>query len=412
MTSIFSKLTFIVTGLVTALVFSGCGSTGSSINNVGSGSEQYSAQNAMNRTYNYASNVYLDVAIPVFESGLAGPYEYDLQEEQREEGIWPQVRRLEANRFSLDTKKALEKTRAFGSVNVTPNAQVDTDLYVLGKIISSNTEIVEINVKVMDAKNQTWGERQFEFRVGPFFHKDPLNKGKNPYEPVFASVASWVYDLLIKRSDDEKREIENVSNLRYAKNYSPQVFSQYLEAKSNVWRLTGMPAESDRTYKRVSAIKAKDDQFIDVLQTNYETFYQTSDEAYSTYHKETYALAKRKREAKSERTKKQLLTAGLAVLAVVAKNQDSNLGDATSVVAAIGAASNLKDAIDANAELHDVRDILDESGSSLQLKVSPQVVEFENEKIELAGTAQEQYQQLRQRLKQIYDLEKTPTKQL
>lgn len=413
MTSLYLQLQKVMAVLAASMILVACQSTGSGVTNVGSGNSAYSAQNAMQRTYHYQSNVYLDVAVPVFETGLAGPYDYKLQEAQREEGIWPQVRRLEANRFALDTKHALEKTGAFGSVHVTPDAQADKDLYVLGKIISSNTEILELNVKVMDARNKTWGEERFKFQVGAFFHNDPMNHGKNPYEPTFAAIASWVYDLLNKLSDSEKQEIERVSDLRFAKNYSPEAFSDYLvQTRSGTWQLAGFPAENDPMYQRIQAVKAKEEQFIHTLQTNYETFYETSNEAYSTYHHETYPLAVQKRQAEQERRNSQFLSAGLAILAVAAGNQDTHLGNAVAAVAAVGALSNLKDAVDANRELHEVRDILDEAGSSLQVQISPQVIEFENEKIALQGSAQEQYQQLRQRLQEIYRLEQTPDQQL
>lgn len=53
------------------------------------------------------ANVFLDVAIPVFEPGFpidkrSGEIDY---EHLDEEGIWPQLRRTEAKLFALETKK-------------------------------------------------------------------------------------------------------------------------------------------------------------------------------------------------------------------------------------------------------------------------------------------------------------------
>ena len=88
---------------------------------VGPGGGQ--ALGAQKNTYNYNSEIYMDVAIPVFDPGFPterdGTIDYD---EIEEEGIWPQVRRLEANRFAIATKEALGETKSFGSINVTPDA--------------------------------------------------------------------------------------------------------------------------------------------------------------------------------------------------------------------------------------------------------------------------------------------------
>ena len=51
-------------------------------------------------------------------------------------------------------------------------------------------------------------------------------------------------------------------------------------------------------------------------------------------------------------------------------------------------------------------------GQSLDIKVTPQVVELNEQSIELKGTATEQYTQLRQKLLEIYQLEATPNQQL
>jgi len=376
---------------------------------VGPGGGQ--ALGAQKNTYNYNSEIYMDVAIPVFDPGFPterdGTIDYD---EIEEEGIWPQVRRLEANRFAIATKEALGETKSFGSINVTPDASALADVYVLGKINYSDTETVEIGVKVMDAKNTVWGEEEFEYRVSEGWYRDAMSRGENPNGPVFEQIAKFVYDLLIKKSDAYKQEVQMVSDLRYAQMYSPESFSQYLtQGRRGEIKLVSAPSDSDPMLRRVRAIQAKDEQFIDSLQETYDSFWVTTEEPYRKYQKETLPEAKKIRELEAERTTQQV-TAGLFAVASVllGSNSSSTAGQVAAAGAGIAAIGTLSEAIKTNKELHAQRDLFDEMGQNLDIQVADQIVEIDNQRIELQGTASEQYYQLRARLKDIYDMESTP----
>lgn len=376
---------------------------------VGPGGGQ--ALGAQKNTYNYNSEIYMDVAIPVFDPGFPterdGTIDYD---EIEEEGIWPQVRRLEANRFAIATKEALGETKSFGSINVTPDASALADVYVLGKINYSDTETVEIGVKVMDAKNTVWGEEEFEYRVSEGWYRDAMSRGENPNGPVFEQIAKFVYDLLIKKSDTYKQEVQMVSDLRYAQMYSPESFSQYLtQGRRGEIELVSAPSDSDPMLRRVRAIQAKDEQFIDSLQETYDSFWVTTEEPYRKYQKETLPEAKKIRELEAERTTQQV-TAGLFAVASVllGSNSSSTAGQVAAAGAGIAAIGTLSEAIKTNKELHAQRDLFDEMGQNLDIQVADQIVEIDNQRIELQGTASEQYYQLRARLKDIYDMESTP----
>jgi len=413
----------VVMTLSALFTLAGCQSTQTNVTSVGpsmSGPGSSKALGKEERSYSYNSNVYLNVAIPVFDPGLPKDEYGNIDDEELvEEDIWPQVRRLEANRFAVNTREALSDTKAFGAVNVTPDANVSADVYVLGKINYSDTETVEIGVRVMDASNQIWGEEEFEYQVGEGFYRDALRKGENPYGPIFKSIAGYVYDLLMKKSDEEKKTIQAVSDMRYATMYSPEAFGGYLGESSNFFSnrstitLTGAPAESDPMYQRVNVIKAKDEQFIDSLQDSYDTFYASTHDAYRTYQQETLPVAIDIRRKKEERTRAQVGAGILATAAILlGKNSGSTAGQVASAAAGLGAVYSLSEAIKTNRELGTQRALLDEMGQNLDIKVTPQVVELNEQNIELTGTAGEQYAQLREKLKEIYDLESTPLTQL
>jgi hypothetical protein len=104
----------------------------------------------------------LEVIVPVFDPGLTAE-----AEKYSEEGIWPELRRAEANRFAYKLKTALEDTNAFGAVRVTPDNTATGDLYVLGKIVESNGEKIEIEIKLVDITGKQWFTKYSERSVEP-----------------------------------------------------------------------------------------------------------------------------------------------------------------------------------------------------------------------------------------------------
>ncbi|WP_228517743.1 hypothetical protein [Aliidiomarina indica] len=408
----------VLAGAVIALTLSACQTT-HSVNSVGpNASGGTTLGSVQDRTYNYPSDVYLSVAIPVFDPGLPLDAQGNLDYGKVHDlDIWPQVRRLEANRFAIETKRALAETNAFSNLSVTPDTSATADVYVLGKIDHSDTETLKLSVRVMDATNHMWGERTFEYRVHEGFYRDAFNQGKNPYEPMFKHIAGYVYDLLLRRSDEDKQTIQRVAQLRYAAMYSPESMAPYLDERSTRngtrYSLNGFPAENNPMFQRIQVIQAEDQAFIDNLQTNYDAFYAESDSSYLDYHRETLPIAAEIRREKARRASQQI-TAVLAAVgaALLIRNSDSTEAEVGAYVLGVTSLYNLSGAVESNRNLRFQRQQLSEMGQSLDIKVTPQVVEFNNQRIELQGSAREQYTQLRAQLKAIHAVESTPDNQL
>ena len=253
-------------------------------------------------------------------------------------------------------------------------------------------------------------------------------------------------------------DIKLVSSLRYAASYSPESFGPYLETKTrryggnrySVYQVTGAPSPDDPMLKRIEAIRAQDQMFVDNLQENYDFFSLETDQAYRKYQRETMPVARKIREEKNARTFNQVAAAGVGILAgilaVSAKNdRDDRVGErerqrqdclnsggtaeqcnnvsggsnsneklknSAAVAAGALAAYTLTRAVSNNRELGKQRALLNEMGRSIDIELSPQVMEFEDQEVELTGNAGEQYEQWKAHLRRIYELEATPDIQL
>ncbi|MDC0947768.1 hypothetical protein OAS86_00265 [Gammaproteobacteria bacterium] len=362
--------------------------------------------------YPYDSSLYLDFVIPVFDPGLptTGDGNIDYQK-VKDEGIWPQLRRAEARRFAVETKRAIENLGTFGAVSVVPTATASGDVYLLGRVEQSDSEQIELSVKVLDSQGKLWGERTFEHTVSEGFFRDQVNEDKDSYEPVFRRIADYAYRLLIAKSEQRKQTIKQVTDIRYGQSYAPDVFGQYLDVDQGwsgrtEFELISVPDQDDAMVKRIAPLRVQDQLFIDRLQTQYEGFNARSDESYRAWQKETLPEIVAYREARWGRNASAGLGFIFTALAVMlSANSNSNLGGLGTTVGILASVYFANDALQKNAALRVHKQTLDEMGESLDLEIGPQLITHNDQTIELTGTANEQYTQWKNHLRKIYALE-------
>ena len=404
---------FLMWMMLSALfVLGGCQTTGRSGTAVGPsvGPTASTPLGAEKKNYNINSNIFLDVAVPVFDPGI--PEDLDKLEK---DAVWPQLRRAEANRFALNTKEALQKTGVFGAVSVAPSPQVTSELYVLGKIVESNSEDVEVSIEVVDISGRRWDRETFKHRVSPGFYRDKRNDSKDSYGPLFEDIADHVVALLKRKREAQKEELKHIADIRFAQSFSPEAFSQHLRTDRNGYvSLVSLPAENDPSYSRIRPLRVQDQLFLDRIQSQYEGFSAKVDESYLTWQQETLPVVIDARKAKRASVARGILGAVLigAAVAGATDSNSSGLQDVATVGAAIGGGLLIKSAVDKNREAKIHTETIDELGESLDIEVDPQIMELEDKTVELTGTAQEQYVQWKSHLKKIYELEETPDVEL
>ncbi|MGO1119204.1 hypothetical protein ACTL6U_10880 [Rhodovibrionaceae bacterium A322] len=354
----------------------------------------------------------LDVVIPVFDPGLSAD-----AEDYQEEGIWPELRRAEANRFAFKLKAALEDTGQFGAVRVTPDKTATGDLYILGRIEESNGEDVEIAVSVFDISGDRWFKDTFDLEVDEGFYKNPRNRGKDPYDPLFTEAAQEIAAELDDFERAEVEELKNITDLRFGRAFSEEAFSPYLKQDGDKFALVALPAAEDPMLRRSQAIRVRDQLFVDGLQQNYAAFNSKMNASYLVWQKQSMDEILAERERKAEATERVILgivMIGLGVAAAAAgARTNSSYGSsaiAGGVTAGVVGVSSIAQGIKISKEAEVHRQALLELGESINIEMAPQVIDYENKTKELNGTAQEQYQQWREFLAEIWALEKTPDK--
>ena len=355
--------------------------------------------------------VRLDVIVPVFDPGLP-----DDPDDYEKEGIWPALRRAEANRFGVALEQALQDTGTLGDVRVAPDTEAAGDLYVIGAIEKSDGQDVTIAIDVVDMGGKRWMRKRYRHRVKEHFWRDLRNKGTDPYQPVFDEVAADIAELVRKRPTRELAELRHITEIRFAKSFSEDAFAEYVDERGGRVRLTALPDRSDPMLERTRAIRVREGLFMDRLQTHYAAFAQRTDAGYAVWQEHSLAEVKARNEARGKAVVQGILGAALAVGGVYAAVKgDRNLNPGTEVAgiaAAIAGGVLIAKSLQNTAEGKVHAEALSELGDSLDLEVAPQIVELEGTTAELTGDAREQFQQWRALLRRIYAEEGVPERVL
>lgn len=391
-------------------VLTGCATTSGSAGDVKTGPQLASAQDEP-KEIPY-QGIKLDVIIPVFSPGLS-----DKAADYEEVGIWPELRRAEANRFAYKLKTALDETGKFGAVRVAPNSTASGDLYTVGEIIESTGQEVEFRLNVVDASGKQWLNKTIDHEVNEGFYKNPRNDGKDPYDPAFAEAAQAIVDALLKQQQRELAQLQNIADLRFAASFNEQAFMEHLDTSGRQIKLVSMPSDADPMFERVKSVQVREQLFIDNLQQNYSAFSQQMDDSYLAWQEASAAEMQLRKEAKTKSIWKMIggaVLIGAAVAAATSGNSNDPrfARDIATVAGGIGGAVLLTSGFKSREEAKFHQDALNELGESINLEMAPQVMTYEEESVELTGDIDEQFRQWRAFLNRMYQLEATPDVQL
>ncbi len=268
----------------------------------------------------------IEVLIPVFDPNIP---ESDHLKEQR--GIWAELRRVEAVVFANEMKKELEIMDEFSAVRIIPNFEdmkhhqdlkdmmkknnraVETlesvgmvgDLYVIGKIIRSNGESIEINISVAGIDGSEWLNRNYKNNVSERFYHGMRNQGRNPYNPAFEKAAADIVEVLKSKSPKYLENLNILGKVVFAYSMSGEYFEDFLGFQGNHVKLLRIPADDDAMYKRALRVQIEDQLFIDNMQQSYKDFNKKTEVSYRTWQEKALAIRKVMHEAEAEAARKR-----------------------------------------------------------------------------------------------------------
>ena len=340
----------------------------------------------------------LDVGVAVFGANVPDAYD-----DQITQNITPEVRRAEANYMAYFAKNLLQSTGNWGAVRVVPRATHAVDVALTGQIVHSDGERMILHAKVEDARGSVWFDTAYEALASKYAYGDTIPVGIDPFQTVYRSIADDMLAFRKTLTDAEVRAIRTTAEMKFARDFSPDAFANYVaESEAGVFTVQRLPAPDDPNLDRVRQVREREYLFIDTLDEYFEEFSSRMYPTYQNWRQATYGEAIAYREER-EKARRRAIAGAVGIAAgAAAQMSDTRLTRYGGAVSVIGGAALFGRALQdyADAKVHS--EVLHELGTSAEAEISPHTIELENRTLSLQGTVADQYEQLRQVLKQIY----------
>ena len=352
-------------------------------------------------------NELLDVRIKVFDPG-----ELPSSKDQAI-GLSEKIREAEALFIPVQLKKTVQKTGYWGSVRVGPEESPGDEVIVKGTISKSNGEELKLKIDVHDATGKRWFLREYKSVVTDTGYEKTMKNGSEAFQNIYNRISNDLIEYRKTMTAEQALNIRLVAELKFARELSPDAFSNYLvkDNKNNITVIDRLPSEDDQMLLRIRRLRERDYMLTDTLDTHYENLYHEMDEAYTNWRKTRLDEINLIREMDSKKNKERakgilMILAGAVAGAVIDHNTGSST--ATAVIVGAAAASGVSAIVRAKeiAEESQInKAALEELGVSFEAEVEPFVVDLEGETIELKGSAREIMEKWRRSLENLYRIE-------
>jgi len=353
-------------------------------------------------TENIPEELLLDVGISLFDPGL------DELEDEDEEVTNGQIRVAESRYAPYLLAGTLQRSGNWGIVRLLPNDASPMDVQIDGTVLRSNGESMVVRVDVSDSTGRHWYTREYEEVISQFSY-DPAQRQQNdPFQALYNNIAN---DLLAYRQDNLSAQriqaIRTVSEMLFAQRFSEEAFAEYLTRDRNgYYQITALPAENDPLLQRIRQIRERDFMFIDTVQDYYATFTRQMRLPYDSWREQSYHETIALRELRDSARRRFIAGTAAVIGGLAAATQGGNYATQAGGAVGVGAGAYLiKSGFDKQAEARMHMEALEELGQSLESEVAPRVINLEDRTITLSGSVEEQYEQWREILADIYAAE-------
>jgi hypothetical protein len=268
---------------------------------------------------------------------------------------------------------------------------------------------MDLEIQVVDSSGKKWIKKRYKQTTGKYAYDRRLKSLGDPFQNLFIRIANDLLKYREKISDQQAQELRTISELRFAKKFSPEAFDNYTEEdRKGILSISRLPAENDTILVRVRKIRERDYLYVDTMQDYYDGFSQQMHLAYQDFRRSSYDSVVKARQLNSQGNKQIISGIGAILAGIYGRSQarTSMADDAGTATAAVGGFV-IKSGLDKKQRASEYSEAVAEMGSSLEAEIAPQVIELEDRTVTLTGTVQAQYQQWQELLGKIYQQERS-----
>jgi len=341
----------------------------------------------------------LDVGVVLFDPGAV-----DLDSAETD---YSSVRQSEAVWFTSQLKQTLDKSNAWGLVRALPRENLGLDVYVNGTLIESNGEVIRLLITARDSTGRIWFSKEYDQRASAYAYNPEVNLPGDPFQATFNEIANDMFNFRANLSGPELLNIRSVSKVLFARDFVPDAFNAFVSVDEvGQLSLTRVPADSDPMMQRVERIRSRNDLFLDVIQDYYRSFNNKMNAPYQEWRKLSYKEVLYARQLKEQGRKEKI--AGLVAIAggiAAATSSNSRTGRVAGQVGILAGARVFANSFLKTEEALGHSSTLRELGASLESELEPSIVDLQDRSVTLSGTVDDQYQEWRRILGEMFRLE-------
>jgi hypothetical protein len=279
------------------------------------------------------------------------------------------------------------------------------DVNVVAKILHSDGDTVRLHAIAKDSTGRVWLDGNYQMSTAAGAYNRQRYPDLDPYQDVFNEIANDLAAARDKLTAVQRKEVRTVAGMRYAAELSPDAFKGYVaDDGKGRYALSRLPAADDPMFDRTQRVRQRERLFLDTLDQHYEKFYVDAGKAYDGWRENAREESIEIREL----TKSAHWRMGMGIATIVASivyGNNSNGSFTDSVIRNAGmyvGFDMIRTAQVRKQERKIHTDALDELSSSFDTKVRPMVVEVQGTQHRLTGTADAQYQEWQDLLRQIF----------
>jgi len=342
-------------------------------------------------------NELLDVAIVPFDSAETKGENEDAQ---------PDIRKAEGNFMAVHLKNTLQRSAQWGAVRVVPSPDNSMELQVRGKILESNGERLAVEIEATDATGRTWLKKIYAAEAGDGSFSGNRPGEKDAFQDLYNAIANDLARYRMQLTPEQVVDIRTVARLKFARDFAPEAFSQYLADDSGGrLKVNRLPAPNDTMMQRLMQVREREYMYLDTLNGYYDNFYTRMWPSYENWRQLNREERIARRRVQREAVTRQLLGALMVAGAIAMGVSDVDNTGALQTGMIIVGTQVFVNGINISHEARIHSDAIRELGDTFGSEMKPVVMDLEGKQVELTGSAKEQFEKWKDLLRRIYRAE-------
>jgi hypothetical protein len=301
-------------------------------------------------------------------------------------------------------RDTLQKSANWGTVWVTPKDSSAADLSVDGKILHSDGDYFQLHVKAVDATGRVWVDKTYQMSTAAGAFNRQRYPDLDPYQDVFNEISNDLAKARKALSAKDTQTIRTVAGLRYAADLSPEAFNGYVVDNKGQYKINRLPADGDPMFGRTEQVRQRERLFLDTIDQHYDQFYKDASTPYNGWREN----AREESIEVKELTKSAHWRTGMGVASILAsivygsshgsEFTERMLRDAVLYIGV----DMLRTSQTRKQEKQIHQQQLEELNGTFDDSIKPVVVAIQGTEHRLTGTADAQYQEWRDLLRQVF----------